>query len=249
MRRFLLVPVALAFLVVPTIPSRAADDELLAIIDKAIKAVGADQLSEKTGQFKTKGTLDLMGNSVPVTQEVSFLLPDKFKEAMELDIAGQKINVVTIYDGKQAWITAQGNTQEVKDKLLEEMKEAAHLIEVSRLLKLKDKNLYTLSALGEAQVNDKPAIGIKVSAKGFRDANVYFDKQTGLPAKVERTALDFMTQQEVNEERIMLEYMDVEGHKVPKKILVNRNGKKLLEAEVTDYKFSPKLEASDFAKP
>src|SRR5205823_5965724 len=104
--------------------TRAADDDVQAVIDRAIKALGADHLAEKTGSFKSKGTLELMGNSIPLNQEVSYLLPDKFKEMLDLEIGGQKITVTTVYDGKQAWLTTQGQTQELKDKLLDEMKEA-----------------------------------------------------------------------------------------------------------------------------
>lgn len=246
MRKYLLLT---AVLVGFATSATAADDDAQAIIERAIKAFGPEKLAtDQSGQVKSKGTLDIMGG-IAMTQEVTYLLPDKFREVMEMDIMGQKVTVTTVYNGKDAWINANGQQIKLDDKMVAEMKEAAHLFEMSRLLKLKMKDAYTLSTLGEAKVNDQPADGVKIATKGYRDVNMYFDKKTGLLAKVERTALDFMTQQEVNEERIILEYQEVEGRKVPKRVLVLRNGKKLLEAETIEFKSNPRVEASDFDKP
>lgn len=246
MRKHFLLSVGL--LIAMALQIRAADNDPQAIIDRAIKAVGADQLESQSAWIRTKGTLDLLGG-INFTQEISTLQPDKFKESMDMEVMGQKINTVTVYDGKNCWINANGREVPVNETLMKEIKEAANLFKIARLLRLKTKSDYTLSPLGEAQVNGKPADGVKIATKGFRDVNIYFDKKTGLTAKVERTALDTMTQQEVSEERIILEYQDIDGHKVPKKVLVNRNGKKFMEAEVVEYKANPKLEAGDFGKP
>src|SRR5207253_1605637 len=96
---------------------------------------------------------------------------------------------------------------------------------------LKDKSV-ELSPLGEVKVNDRPAVGVRIASKGHRDLNLYFDKETGLMAKIERQALDTQTMQMVTEERIIQEYQVVDGMKVAKKVLVNRDGKKFTEAEV-----------------
>jgi hypothetical protein len=62
-------------------------------------------------------------------------------------------------------------------------------------------------------------------------------------------ALDAMTGQEVTEERIIQEYQEIDGAKVAKKALVNRDGKKFVEAEVLEVKSLDKLDESEFAKP
>ena len=67
---------------------------------------------------------------------------------------------------------------------------------------------------------------------------------------VDRQALaPGQTLQEVDEERIIGEYQDIEGQKVPKKIVVNHDGKKFMEAEVTEMKFLDKVDDSQFEKP
>ena len=99
------------------------------------------------------------------------------------------------------------------------------------------------------QHEPRPAVGIRVAAPGHKDVSLYFDKQTGLLVKITRQALDAQTGQEVSEERIIQEYQDVNGLKTAKKVLINRDGKKFLEAEVTDVQFLEKVDDSTFAKP
>jgi hypothetical protein len=121
-------------------------------------------------------------------------------------------------------------------------------MQITRMAMLKDKKA-EFSPLGEAKVNDKPAVGVKVSAKGHKDVNLFFDKETGLLAKVERRTLDAMSGEDVAEERIITEYQDIDGLKVAKKIIINREGKKFMEVELVEHKPQEKLDASEFGKP
>lgn len=226
----------------------SAADETQAIIDKAIKAHGGVEklAKDRATQSKSKGTIELAGG-ISYTQETS-LQSGKFKDVMQLSVAGTDVTVTTVFDGKKAWVNANGMTRELEGKLLDEVKEAAYTTKLGRMVFLKDKAV-ELSPLGEVKVNDRPAVGVKVVTKGHRDLNMYFDKESGLLAKVERQALDAMTQKEVAEERIVLEYQEVDGMKVAKNVLINRDGKKFMEAEVLEVKFPDKLDDSEFAKP
>lgn len=220
-------------------------EEPKTIIEKCIKATGGvEKLSRMGGQSKTTGTLEIL-NSVNFAQEVIFQLPNKFKEVLEMEVNGQKVKVTTTYNGKDVTIDVNGQKLPLDEKQLAEIKEAAHMMQVGRLIYLKDKK-YELSSLGESKVNDNAAEGIKVATKGFRDVNLYFDKKSGLLTKIERRAMDFMTQQELSEERIITEYQDIDGMKVPKKVLVNRDGKKFMEAEVQEFKSLDKVDDSTF---
>ena len=228
----------------------AGAQEVRDIIQKAIKAHGgAEALNKyKAGQTRTKGQIELLG-SLPFTQEITFQLPNQFREVMELEAGGQKVLVVTVFNGEKGWLEVTGKPQELDEKLLTELKEAGHLLRTSRLTALLDDKECKLSPLGEAKVNGRPAVGVRVECKGFRDLSLYFDKDTGLLAKSERRALDATTGQEVTEERIVIEYQKVEGMQSPKKVLINRDGKKFMEAEVLEVKLLEKVDPQTFARP
>jgi hypothetical protein len=230
----------------------AAEGDVEAVLAKAIEAYGGKEKLEKykATQTKAKGTIDLPGvGSVAFAQESSSQMTGQLKEVMEMEINGQKVNVTTGFDGKAAWMNFNGMVMEPPEPVLAELKEVSYSMKVGRLTALTDKKQFELSLLGEVMVNNRPAVGIKVSSKGHKDINLYFDKEKGLLAKIERRKKDMNSGQEVTEERLITEYMDVDGLKTAKKLVVNVDGKKFIEAEVTEVKHLDKLDDSEFAKP
>jgi hypothetical protein len=248
MRSFTIPSLIIALLLFTSGTGRAADEDVKAIIDKAIKAHGgADKLNQdKASVAKNQGTIDLAGG-IKFTEETTVQL-DRIKSVLDLEVKGQTVRQTTVYNGEKAWLNVLNMTTELEGKALEEVKESAYLLRVSRLTALKDKP-YELSALGEIKVNDRPAVGVKVSSKGHRDVNLFFDKETGLVAKIERRGVDPMTEKEFTEERIITEYQEKDGVKFPKKAVINRDGKKFIELEVLEIKTRDKFEDSEFAKP
>ncbi len=233
--------------------ARAADDDAKAILAKAVKAHGGEEALTKfkASQSKSKGKLIIPGaGEVDFTQEVSMMQPDKFKETMELDVAGQKVTVVTIANGDKASIEAGGQDVPITDAIKAALKDAQYAMKASRLVALtKDKD-YEVSPLGEVKVEGKPAVGLRISSKGHKDLSLYFNKETGLLAKVERRGTDPMSGKEFTEERVVLEYQkpNKDGISTPKKVLVKRDGEKFMEAEVTESKYLEKLDDSEFKK-
>jgi hypothetical protein len=233
-----------------TVPLAFAQVDVKAIIEKAVKAHGgADKIAKmKCMQWKGKGKLELLGSSVDMEQDVS-IKPGKFREAAELEVNGQKIRVITVFDGKKAAITANGQSVDITDKILEELKEAAYAMKVGRLTNLLTDKSLQLSPLGESKVENRPAVGIGIASKGHRNLELYFDKESGVLAKVQTRKTDLQSMQEVDEERIIQEYQDVGGQKVPKKVLVNHDGKKYVEVELVEVKFPEDIDDGEFQQP
>ena len=227
-----------------------AQDDAKAILEKAVKAHGGvEKLGKvKFQQSKAKGRIEAAGG-LDFTQESTVQPPNKFKEVIHLTVNGMQIDVATVYNGKEGWINANGQTMPLEGDTLEAVKDAIETLGLARLAFFGGKD-YEVSGLGESKVNDRPVVGVKVSRKGHKDVNMYFDKETGLLSKLEHRVKDPMAGgQEVSEERIILEYQDVDGMKVGKKVSITRDGKKYMDAEVTDIKFSDKTDDSAFEKP
>jgi hypothetical protein len=230
--------------------SKAGDGEPAAIINKALKAhfpKGQDPKSLGM-RAKTKGTLHIMGQDVDFTQEVAVQIPNKLKDVMALTLMNKTFTVTTVFNGKEGWIKAGDKDQKVTPEILAELKEAAYLLGLMQGLFLKEKGL-KLSLLGEVQVRGKPALGLTVAKEGKKDVNLYFDKKTGLIAKVEMRKRDLMTGQEITEERIITEYREVAGRKVARKAEIVRDGRPFLEAEITDVQFLDTVPDSEFVQP
>lgn len=238
---------AVAFAVV--VSEASAQDDVKAVLDKAVKAHGGKENLAKIGAVssKSKGTIDLFGG-LPFSQESISVMPRQFKETIFLEINGAKATIVTVFNDGRGWADVNGAVMDLDEKTLEEIKQAGNLMMLGTLRFVDDKD-YKITFLGESKVDGKPVLGVKVARQGYRDANLYFSKETGLLSKVERQTYDTNKAQDTAEERLILDYQDIGGAKIAKKILVRRDGKKYLEAEVTEYKPLDKVDPAEFAKP
>src|SRR5262249_27933703 len=233
----------------------AADDAAAqAVIDKAIKAHGGLENLKKhkdsSATVKAKATLYMPVN-VEGTMEV-FAGNKKFKHVFQFTIMGTDVNQVTVYDGKEFWVSVNNKiVLETKDdKDLQAIRDEIRTEELAGLVMLKEKDKgIELSLVGDDKVEGKDVVGVRVSAKDARDITMYFDKETGLLAKVANKTIDFNSKMEVDQEKLMSDYKEFDGMKRPGKITLNREGKKFLEMEIQEVKFVDKFADDTFAKP
>jgi hypothetical protein len=245
MRTMLGALAAGAFVLSVAATTRADDQaEARAVIDKAIKAQGGeDKLTRfRNMTWNETGTYYGMGDGVPYTASYATQSPTRFR----MDI---KDVFLMVFDGDKGWIRMGDDTTEMNAEQVAEQKEDLYAGNLTTLLPLKDKSV-TLALIKEAKVGDRPAVGVKVSSKGHRDVSLFFDKETGLLIKSEtRVKAQEMGGKEVTQESLYSDHKDVDGLKVPFKVVISRDGKKFVEATHSDLKFPQKLDDKLFAKP
>jgi outer membrane lipoprotein-sorting protein len=241
---------AFGLILAAPVAARADDSaDARAIVDKAIKAQGGDKLAKIKGvTTKMKGTVHVMGLDIPFTGEVVAHGPDQLKLDLEAEAGGQKFRIVNVINGDKGWTRMGETTTELDKDKLAEAREGTHKGWVATLVPLKDKK-FTLATIGEVMVEKRPALGVKVSYKGRRDIDLYFDKETHLLVKVETQVLDEGSGKELLEETFYTDYKDVQGTKQAMKFSIKRDGKAFLEAEASDHELAEKIEASVFDKP
>ena len=254
MRRIVLplLSAVVLFGFLPRSPAAEGEDAK-AILAKAITAHGGKEALTKfkAAQTKSKGKINLpVVGEADFTQEAASMLPDKFKEVMELDVNGMNNRIVTLVNGDKMSIEANGMAIPITDDIKKAMKNAQYMMKVGQFVPLLEDKSYELSSLGEIKVEGKPAMGVLVKSKGNKDINLYFSKDTGLLVKIEHRTTPPGTEKEVTEERIILEYnkKDKNGLSLPKKVLLKHDGKKYLEIEVIEGKRLEKLDESMFSK-
>jgi len=241
---------AAACLVLALAGRAPAQDENRGVIAKAIKATGGEKKLAKLKASKSrfKGTGEFAGATVAMTGEITHEMPGRLRIEVQVEVQGQNLTLLYVLNGKKAWLQALGETMELKGEELDDVKEELHAEHVQTLVPLLRDKAYTLDALGEIKINDRPAVGVRVTSKGHKDVNLYFDKGTGLLTKSERRALDD-TKKEVTEESFYSDYKDVDGVKVPMKIVVHHDGKKFVAMEITEHRFLDQIDDSEFARP
>jgi hypothetical protein len=237
MRQLLCGLLATGLFLIPTARAQQ-DDTARAILEKAVKAHGgAEKLAKlKVRQEKTKLTYEAGGETFTETTDSLTALPDRDKETLQRGIS----TFIVVINGDKGWINSGGRTLEYTAKHLKYQKDRLHWKYVLTLAPLlKDKAL-ALSPLGEIKVNDRPALGVRVSAKDRTDVDLYFDKESGLLTK-SVVLLDV--------EFIYGDYKEVAGLKWPMKLRLYVDGKRGGELEITELRLLDKIDGSAFAKP
>ena len=220
------------------------DQDARAIIDKAIQAAGGEaKLARlKAMTWKEKGTYYGMGDGLPYAGVYAIQWPNQFR--MEIE------GVFTIVlDGDKGWMQSGGETKELtKDELaLQHHNHKAGWI--FSLLPLKDK-AFQLKALGETKVGKEATRVVQVTRKDYPDAKLYFAKDTGLLIQSEfRTKAPEQQFKEVTQTFSFSDFRDLDGAKVAHKLVLKRDGKVFVEAEISDMKAAGKLDAKVFVRP
>lgn len=228
---------------------RADDAAAKAVVDKAIQAAGGEAALKKldAATFKMKGTVEAMGMTIEFSADIAAQSWDQQRTTMEFAIGDMKFTFVQVVNRDKGWIKINDMLMEMDADKLAEVKHLGYAQWLTSLLPLKSKEL-TLALVGDAKVGDDDTVAIKVSGKDRRDVTLYFDKKTHLLRKSETRVKDDATGEEVNQETLMSGYTD-KGPKVALKMSVLREGKKFVEAELSDFRTEDKLDDSTFAKP
>lgn len=234
------------------IPVRADEDaKLREIVERAIKIDGGiDHLKKfKASVAKTKGKFHGLGQAIDYTGETSFQLPNRLRNEVHSKVGDREFTFIQVIDGNKGWMKIGDKTEELDKDMLAEAKEQINAANITHLICLREKD-YKLSPLGEVKVGDRPALGIRVQRKGYRDVNLFFDKDKSLLLKMETRGKDPMRGgEEYTATTLYGDYKKVERMMVPHKVTIKRDGEPFVESETLEVKVSEKLDDGVFEKP
>jgi hypothetical protein len=104
-----------------------------------------------------------------------------------------------------------------------------------------------LATAPEEKVDDKPAVGLKVTLPSGKDFTIYFDKESGLPVKYAAT-IGFMND-DAKQETFLSKYKKVDGVQKATHVEVKRGGDKFLAYDVFEFKTLKEVDPKTFAEP
>jgi hypothetical protein len=232
------------------------DAEPRAIIDKAITAHGgADKLSQfKAVRAKWAGKHKVENVFYWVAvRDVTYEMPDKIRLDFEVENPkGGKFAFTRVVNGKQGWQGSARGTRDLDEAQVTQIVDEFYAHWLASVVPLQDKG-FEFSLYGNATVDGKDAVGVRVSYKGRPDVNLFFDKQTGLVIKSERRAKDPSTNEEYTAESIYRDHQAFDGVLWPTNRLDRRDGMDLEENagsfELSNFQALDKLDEAALARP
>lgn len=232
----------------PVEAEHRSDEAARQVIDLAIRAAGGEQRLART-QVMTRtarGTMFYFGKEVTFTTRLTAAFPDRVRDRIELD-AGKRQTVITrVLDRDRGWQSASGSTTEIARPELEDLKEEIYTLWVSTLVPLRSPE-FTLTALPEARVNDRPALAVQVAHAGRGDVTIFFEPRTYWPLKLTRRGREAGLA--VTKEYLLSDPREWAGIRLPMKETEIVNGNKSVELVVTSYEFPDRVPDETFGKP
>ncbi len=231
-------------------PARAADPDPAAVIARATEAKGGAAKLEKykasTATFK--GKFYGFGPGIDTAGTLRTMAPDKLYLVSKSKSGGAESTFVEVLNGDKGWIDFNGNATELDKDMMAEAREQLHAGAVAELRGLTGKGV-KLAPLAEAKVGERAAAGVRVSCAGYRDVDLYFDKDKGLLLKRETKGADPTTGAEYAATTLYDDYKEVGGLLLPHKVEERHDGKPYNRMRFTEIKIEEKLPDSAFAKP
>jgi hypothetical protein len=219
-------------------------DEARATVELSIQAMGGAEKLEKfkASTWKEKGTYYGMGDGLPYEGTYAVQWPDQFR----MEIHGV---FTLVLNGKKGWIKSEKGTREMKKEELAQQLSDHRAGWIASLMPLKD-SAFKLTDLGIVKVGKHSANVIKVTRADYPDVKLFFDTKSHLLIKSEfRTRAAEQEFKEVTMEVTYSNHRDVNGAKMPGKLVMKRDGKLFVAAENSDMRGVGKLDAKVFAKP
>jgi hypothetical protein len=231
--------------------STQADDEMArATIDKAIRALGGEEKLGKIEAFtwKSKGNFVIGGNENTFTGRVTVQGLDLYRSEFEGKFNAEILKGVTVLKHDKGWRKFGDQVIEMDGKQLANEKRSIYLTIVPiTLVPLKNKK-FGIGSASEEKVGDKPAVAIQATGPDGKDFTIYFDKGSGLPIKVVAKVIGFVGE-EFTIETSFADYKEFDGIQKATKIETKRDGEKVLEAELTEFKVVNKVDTTAFNPP
>lgn len=231
--------------------ARAADPkDATVVLDKAVKALGGEEKLAKVTAFtwSGKGSISFGGNDSEISVKNTVQGLDHLRQEFEGDFGGNKMKGVSVLAADKGWRKVGDRGGDLDENTLKGLKQAAYLNAVPvTVLPLKGKGFKTELA-GEEKVNDRPAVGVKATGPDGKEFTLYFDKETGLPAKLVAKVVG-LTGEEATQETTYSGYKEMGGIQKATKLESKRDGQKFSAQEVTEFKVLDKVDAKTFGKP
>jgi hypothetical protein len=233
------------------VTGRAGDPEATALVNRAIKASGgAGKVAAlKAGACKARASVQEGGIQIAMTFDVTWQGWDQYRVSASADIGGMAKNLLLVINGDKAWAKDLDNNQ-VKPAppgAVPMITGTLYSMRMPHMLSaLLDKEV-KLTPLGETKIDDRAALGVTVGHKDRKDVSLYFDKETGLPAKSEIR----LTEPNGMEKTFAFHYHDFKedaGLKHPTRVLIKADNV-TVTVDVSDVKAKDKVEANLFAAP
>jgi hypothetical protein len=232
------------------IPARAQAPTPGEIVDRAIRAHGGDErLVGLTGfviRYRSEFT-----DGVATSQDLSVSLPNQSRSISTLSSGGKSRTTTLVVAGDEGWSRSNDMTLPYPQPFLANYKKFTLPFlgprDILRLRARQKNPACQFASTGEATIDGRAAVGLKMNLNGGSQQVWYFDKESGLLLREESPTANFEGEDTVTATSYA-DYQTFDGFPLARKVTNERDGKPYFTRELIDFKAASPDPAA-FAKP
>src|SRR5262249_17112111 len=136
--------------------------------------------------WKSKSKIMADGFEADMQDELQSSGSERLRWKLEITFMGMTKTGLLILDGTKGWMNHENRTEDMPKEANSLIRDDLHLLRLAQqLTPLRNDKMYTLSHLGETRIDNKAAVGLKITQKDRPDIDLFFDNQTNLPLRAE----------------------------------------------------------------
>lgn len=225
---------------------RGDEQDVKAVLDKAIKALGGEEKLKQaeTCSEKVKASFTFNGNSNEFMLERTFQGLDHYRA----EIDGAQFKVTVVLDGDKGWRKFGDNKAPLEGNDIANEKRRVYLSLIpATIVPLKGK-AFKIEAVADEKIGDKPVAVLKITPPDNKEFTIAFDQESGLPVRLIAKVAGFQGD-EFTQETTLSDYKDYKGIKRAAKVEQKRDGQPFFLSELIDFKVLDKVAPDTFAEP
>lgn len=228
---------------------RVGAGEVSDLLAKAAKVTaGSDETlaKRKYMAIRQTGVIYLPNGAAISARECTFALPDRAKWAGDMRQPTGAIPFVVVLSGFGGWSKLQGQLADLSPRQYEGLQNEAHTLWLAFALPRTSRSIvWSLEA--DSKVDGRATRTLKAVSPGKAAVTLSLDKETGLVLKAAYSGTE--SNLPVTKEYIFSGHKDFDGQRLPAKVQVTQNGRKIEEWTNDSFRFPAKLPDKEFAKP
>jgi hypothetical protein len=220
-------------------------EEPRALLDRSIQAHGGAARLERTKKGHLKAKSEGKQSDAPFKVEIEewFDLPNRYSRTIEGSSNGVATHFEEVYTGKECWIRKGDGPAQVRQPLPVLQNWYAIL---ALLLSLRDEAVQ-LKSLPDETKNGRTFAGFHAtSLQGVGD--FFFDKSTGLLAKIQQIRPNHLGGQELIAEASYDDYRDIQGVHYPMRFKTTSGTTDTTTVTISSIEFGDKMDENVFRK-
>ena len=193
MNRTLGAVVASVLILIPAGRLRADDPTPESVVAKAVEALGGTEALKKAESlsWKSEGIVSVGGSDNDYSSEMTTQGLDHYRSRFEANFNGNQIEVVAVVTPEHGWIAFMDMVNELEGNALTDARRNLLIQVVPINPTLLKAGEYELKSAGTKKVSGKETHGVEFKPKGGEPITVYYDAETGLPARTVAIARGF----------------------------------------------------------